>query len=153
MATLRLHVSVNGLNFCPLLIIPCTIQADSLQPVLFTLPQLVTACDVLHAALSMHNATSLELVIAGPANFGPSSSAMPPLPLSLPFAPDLLTSEDQPDGDIPFPVLRYEEELLAGLILFQHEGGAVSSVDHLLALQPQCAMPTELARHFHGQSD
>ena len=54
------------------------------------------------------------------------------------------------DGDIPFPVLRYEEELLAGLIMLQDQGTVVESVDQLLALQPQCAMPPELARHFQG---
>ena len=73
-----------------------------------------------------------------------------PLPLALPFAPAPLPCEDPSDGDIPFPVLRYEEELLAGLIMLQDQGRAAESVDQLLALQPQCSMPPELARHFQG---
>lgn len=72
-----------------------------------------------------------------------------PLPLALPFAP--APAEDSSDGDIPFPVLRYEEELLAGLIMLHDQGRAAESVDQLLALQPQCGMPAELARHFQGE--
>ena len=78
---------------------------------------------------------------------------MPPLqlpPLALPFAPAPLPCEDPTDGDIPFPVLRYEEELLAGLIMLQDQGRGVVSVDQLLALQPQCAMPPQLACYFQG---
>ena len=112
----------------------------------------LTACAELYAAFSLHHAPSLDLTLAGPADFAASSSGMAPLPLSLPFAPEPLPSQDQAVGDIPFPVLRYEEELVAGLILLQHEAGAVNSVDQLLTLQPQCAMPNELARHFHGNS-
>ena len=100
-----------------------------------------------HLKLHQHILVSTQAYcLAGPADFTPSPALAPLLlpPLALPFAPA------PEDGDIPFPVLRYEEELLAGLIMLQDQGTAVESVDQLLALQPQCAMPPELARHFQG---
>ena len=89
---------------------------------------------------------------AGTPDFTPSPVGPVPLPLPLPFAPNPLPIEEQPDGDIPFPVLRYEEELLAGMLVLQHQAGAVDSVDQLLALQPQCTMPPDLACHFQGSA-
>lgn len=90
--------------------------------------------------------------LSGPADFTSSPPGLPllTLPLSLPFAPSPLAAEEAGDGDIPFPVLRYEEELLAGMLLLQNQAGSVDSLDQLLALQPQCCMPPELARHFQG---
>ena len=61
------------------------------------------------------------------------------------------TSEPSQD-DIPFPLLLYEEVLLAGLLQLQQMTGAVESVDQLLAMQPQCMMPSEIGRHFSGES-
>ena len=92
------------------------------------------------------------VVCPGAADFTTSPRGPPllTLPLSLPFAPSPLPAEDPGDGDIPFPVLRYEEELLAGMLVLQNQAGSVDSVDQLLALQPQCCMPSELARHFQG---
>ena len=86
-------------------------------------------------------------------DFSPSPVSPAPLPLSLPFSlepPPPLPSEDPDGGDIPFPLLLYEEVLLAGLLQLHQVAGAVESVDQLLAMQPQCAMPSEIARHFAG---
>ena len=58
--------------------------------------------------------------------------------------------EDPVDRDIPFPLLQYEEELLAGLLQLQRQHGPVESVDQLLLMQPNCAMPADIAVHFPG---
>ena len=69
----------------------------------------------------------------------------------MPFSQEPLPTEDPSNRDIPFPLLRYEEELLAGLLqLQQHQAGPVNSVEQLLAMQPQCVMPPDLAHHFQG---
>ena len=69
----------------------------------------------------------------------------------LPFRPDPLPTSEPSQEDIPFPLLLYEEVLLAGLLQLQQMTGAVESVDQLLAMQPQCIMPPEIARHFSGK--
>ncbi len=61
-----------------------------------------------------------------------------------------MPSEGPGDRDIPFPLLHYEEELLAGLLQLQRQRGPVESVDQLLLMQPNCAMPADIAAYFPG---
>ncbi len=85
---------------------------------------------------------------AGPPAFTPSPPR--PAPSPLPFSQEPVPSEDLIDRDIPFPLLQYEEELLAGLLQLQRQHGPVESVDQLLLMQPNCAMPADIAAHFPG---
>ena len=93
--------------------------------------------------------TSCVCCFAAPPDPSPSPSG--PHPLPLPFSREPPPSEDPGEGDIPFPLLRYEEELLAGLLLLQHQAGPVESVDQLLDMQPRCLMPPDIAHHFRGR--
>ncbi|DBA83649.1 hypothetical protein WJX77_008334 [Trebouxia sp. C0004] len=91
---------------------------------------------------------SPPIFIAPPA-FTPSPPG--PAPLPLPFSQEPVPSEDPVERDIPFPLLQYEEELLAGLLQLQRQQGPVESVDQLLLMQPNCAMPADIAAHFPGR--
>ena len=84
-----------------------------------------------------------------PLAFHPSPSGAPSSP--LPFSQHPLPTEELGERDIPFPLLRYEEELLAGLLQLQHQHGPVESVDQLLMLQPGCAMPEGISAYFPGE--
>ena len=104
-----------------------------------------------HRSSSCQSDRALLYCSAGPPAFTPSPAGSAPLPLPVPFSQEPLPTEDPSNRDIPFPLLRYEEELLAGLLqLQQHQAGPVSSVEQLLAMQPQCVMPPDLAQHFPG---